>query len=371
MGTQHCPPYQRNTPTRVNDSPPPVPSLQPIAAVLAEMRAACAPVSAQTVAITEAAGLVLAEDLVVDAPVPARTTALRDGYAVAATDLVGVSAYTPLLLSARPPWVRAGDALPPGLDAMVPADAISERGSSVEIMVAPAPGENARRAGEDARSGERLRERGELIRSRDIAAGLAAGLRSAVVNPVLVQGFTDGPAAMLVSLLPALRGTRFRVDPLPQDELLLAGANLILVASYDRAILDLLERIGRVYARGLALRCAETVAVGFIGGTPVVIAPPRLDTLVALDYVLVRPFVSAVARRRHEPAWRQAPVRRKISSAVGLTELVLLHEVDGELEPASAGSLTPSALSHAEGYVIIPPESEGFQAGARVTAYGL
>jgi molybdopterin biosynthesis enzyme len=309
----------------------------------------------------------------VDAPVPARTTALRDGYAVAASDLVGVSAYTPLLLSARPPWVRAGDALPPGLDAIVPADAIAERGSSVEIMVAPAPGENARRAGEDARSGERLRERGELIRARDIAAGLAAGLRSAVVNPVVVQGFTDGPESLLAPLVAALRGTRFRVDPLPQDELLLAGASasLILVASYDRAILDPLERIGRVYARGLALRCAETVTVGFIGGTPVVIAPPRLDTLVALDYVLVQPFVNAVARRQPEPAWRQAPVRRKLSSAVGLTELVLLHEVDGELEPASAGSLTPSALSHAEGYVIIPPESEGFQAGARVTAHGL
>jgi molybdopterin molybdotransferase len=102
-----------------------------------------------------------------------------------------------------------------------------------------------------------------------------------------------------------------------------------------------------------------------------VIAPPRLDTLVALVCAVVRPFVDHLAGRRPRPAWRCAPLSRKLSSAIGFTEVALVREVDGRLEPLGVGSATPSSLARSDGFVIIPPESEGFQDGTLVVAHEL
>jgi molybdopterin biosynthesis enzyme len=56
---------------------------------------------------------------------------------------------------------------------------------------------------------------------------------------------------------------------------------------------------------------------------------------------------------------------------VGLTELVLLRETKGGLEPVSAGSITLSALARAEGFLVLPPDSEGLPDGAEVEAYAV
>ena len=322
--------------------------------------------------MADAAGLILAQDLTVGADVPAGAMALRSGYAVAARDLVGVSAYAPLLVPI-PPWTEAGQALPPGLDAIIPADGVSVLGSTAEIVASPSPGENVRRAGEDARSGECLRRRGEPVRARDVAAAIASGITSALVHTFTIQGYADPSTEVLSPVLSGLCGATVRTAPWsgeapPPDAV---GSSLTIVASHDRAAFDLLGGTGATVASGLALGSAEYVAVGLLGGTPLIVAPPRLDTLVALSYALIHPLIDRAAGRDRVPVWRRAALCRKLSSAVGLTELALVRDMDGQFEPLSVGSLTPSTLVRADGYVIIPPESEGFQAGAMVEVYGL
>ena len=57
---------------------------------------------------------------------------------------------------------------------------------------------------------------------------------------------------------------------------------------------------------------------------------------------------------------------RKITSTVGMTELVPVRiEPDGAA-PLASGVLPLRALTRANGYVLVPPESEGYQAGADV-----
>lgn len=56
----------------------------------------------------------------------------------------------------------------------------------------------------------------------------------------------------------------------------------------------------------------------------------------------------------------------KVTSTVGLTELVLVRRVSGGVEPLASKYLPLATLSHADGWIVIPAESEGLPAGSRV-----
>jgi molybdopterin biosynthesis enzyme len=57
---------------------------------------------------------------------------------------------------------------------------------------------------------------------------------------------------------------------------------------------------------------------------------------------------------------------RKIASTLGLAELVpVAREGDG-VTPLASGYLSLQSLAGADGYVVVPADSEGFPAGARV-----
>ena len=80
---------------------------------------------------------------------------------------------------------------------------------------------------------------------------------------------------------------------------------------------------------------------------------------------LIRPYADALSERRSGMPWR-ASLTRKLSSTIGLMEVALVRETMGAVEPLSVGALNLAALARAEGYVVIPPESEGFQSGDTV-----
>jgi molybdopterin biosynthesis enzyme len=103
----------------------------------------------------------------------------------------------------------------------------------------------------------------------------------------------------------------------------------------------------------------------------VIVLPPRLDTVLAVTLCLVEPFADRLSGREARAVWRRGPLTRKLSSSIGLTELALVRETMGGLEPLGAGSLTLGALANADGFLVIAPESEGFQAGDVVEARGL
>jgi hypothetical protein len=51
---------------------------------------------------------------------------------------------------------------------------------------------------------------------------------------------------------------------------------------------------------------------------------------------------------------------------VGLAEVVLLHRVPDGAEPLASTLFTWSALARADGWTLVPPDSEGFAAGATI-----
>jgi molybdopterin biosynthesis enzyme len=65
------------------------------------------------------------------------------------------------------------------------------------------------------------------------------------------------------------------------------------------------------------------------------------------------------------------PLARKIASAVGITEIVLLKKMDGAWMPLAIGGLSLEAIARADAWLAVPAGSEGYAAGTPVEAYML
>jgi molybdopterin biosynthesis enzyme len=346
-----------------------------LSAVLAELSETRIAAEPAWMPLDDAIGLVLDRDIAAPAPVPPRTIALIAGYAVSSASLVGASAYAPGLLTAEPAWVEPGRELPGAGDAVLPADAVVRRAGLFEVSVEPSPGDNVRRAGEDAGPGQVLQRRGSVLRPLAAAAAETAGIDQVLVRAVRVNVMAE-PARLRIAMrvfaglegvIPEFR--EVRADMIQAQDL--GAGDLIVFVGSDRDPAAATLSTCRPVAAGLALRGAETAMIGVFEGRPVVRAPPRLDTLLALRYGLLGPLFDAWNGVGKRPVWCRAPLARKLASTVGLAEVALLRETTGGLEPLGLGSLTLPGIAQAEGYLIVPPESEGFQAGETVEAFAL
>jgi molybdopterin molybdotransferase len=66
----------------------------------------------------------------------------------------------------------------------------------------------------------------------------------------------------------------------------------------------------------------------------------------------------------------QAPLARKIVSAVGRVDYCRVRLGEAGVEPlALSGASILSTTTRADGFVVVPGESEGFGAGALVTVH--
>lgn len=355
-------------------------ALAPVAEGLAALLSGIDPVASRTEPLRAAEGRILAAAIRPPGPVPPAALALRDGYAVASEAVVGASAYSPVLLPALP-LVRAGGMLPSGTDCVLPPDAACRAAAGlVEVTASLPPGDGVRRVGEDAAAGAPLRHAGEVMRAIDVAAAAAAGLRACTVREprVRVLSAASKPDAVtdLLQRMAVLGGAQVvhqQVwEPTRQNAIVGAPpADLILIAGDMPLAREILARNGAAVAGGLALRPGEGAVCGRIGAAPVVIVPRRLDAALALALVVVRPCLEHLSGAHPPPATQRRPLTRKISSALGLTEVVLLAETAAGFAPLAIGDLPLAAIGRADAWLAVPPESEGYPAGELVAAQRL
>jgi molybdopterin biosynthesis enzyme len=131
-----------------------------------------------------------------------------------------------------------------------------------------------------------------------------------------------------------------------------------------------LKRDGRVGWHGLALSPGETAAFGFVGDTPVLLLPGRLDAALAVWLTLGRPAVDRLAAARAAlDVVDTARLTRKIASTVGVSEFVPVARDGRGADPLASRYLPLSVLARADGYVLVPAESEGYSAGSAVRVW--
>lgn len=62
----------------------------------------------------------------------------------------------------------------------------------------------------------------------------------------------------------------------------------------------------------------------------------------------------------------KAALTRKVTSTIGIAELVPLARSAHGVEPLAFGYLPLQSLARADGWMLVPPESEGYPAGAEI-----
>jgi len=351
--------------------------LTPLTDALACIDRLVAPVAPRKVAIDQALGLSVAGDLVIRQAHPACAIALRDGVAVAAERTLDASAYAPAVLPGAPAFVALGDALPAGTDAVAPIDMIEIRGAAVHAIAPLAPGDGVLPQGADATPGDHLAREGVRLRATGLAALAALGvthdlhvraprvcITSALPNPdrivAAIRRLLAGAVAGAGGEAVASEGT---LDAPDDTAIILIGGSGS--GRRDRSVADLARR-GTVAFHGVGLAPGETAAFGTIGARPVLIVPGRLDAALAVWLTLGRRMVARLAGHDDTEPTMPVTLTRKIASTLGLAEIVPVARENDGVVPLASGYLPLQALAQADGYVLVPADSEGFPAGAAV-----
>ncbi len=357
--------------------------LTPLADVLAMVDLDVKPVTPRTIDLAVGAGRTLAVDAM--APTrPSAALALLDGWAVAADASLGAGSYAPALLPEMPQRVEVGQPLPPDTDSVAPFDAVKISGGRAEVLSTINPGDGVLAAGGDCDAAIPLRRAGERLRATDIAAFAAVGIARITVReprvrvlPLRGSGIINA-AARLVATDIERRGGSARLDDAGRDLGGVLGAEsadvIVTIGGTGNGRNDnsvqIMRREARLAVHGMAISPGETAALGFAGQRPVLMLPGRLDAALAVWMVVGRRIlerVSAVTLNKDSDAVESLPLARKVTSTIGLAEIVPVRRIAGQAEPLAAKYLPISALARSHGWILVPADSEGYSAGTAVT----
>jgi molybdopterin molybdotransferase len=362
-------------------------SLTSLDAALATLLRGVAPVAPAGLALAEALGCVAA-DMPPLRAYPPRDIAVSDGWALRARDLVGASSYSPLPLAASPVWVEAGEALPEGCDCVIDADLLDQTGPLVQALAEAIPGQGVRRTGAEIAEASIVITSGRRVHPLDLLIARAAGLeqlnvrrpRLRIVNipatsgaAVTAQLIAETARAAGAAVVCAEASGRDAasiaraLEPLACDMLITTGGSG--VGGSDAVIAALASR-GEVMAHGIALQPGRTAAVGRIGNIPAIALPGAPDQALGAWWTLALPALDALSGLQQRDAVT-LPLQRKIASSVGITELVLLEQIEGRWMPLAVGELSLDAIARADAWLSVAGSAEGFAAGTPVGAYML
>jgi molybdopterin molybdotransferase len=350
----------------------------------------------ETIKPEAAVGRITAHDVVAPCDLPAMDRVAVDGYAVRAADSVGASDYNPIPLDLAGPLlpVSVGDAVPQGTDAVVAVEHTRSDTGMIELLAAVAEGDGIERRGDDVTAGTILLPSGRLIRPADGALLSAASVttipvvRRPVVRVVAV-GSELGPSGdlntpMLAALIARDGGIAERHPLLPDDEAAIRdflgrpGADLVILCGgsglgTNDFTAEALAGAGTLAIHGIALRLADTIALGEAAGTPVAILPGGTAACLCAYEVLAGRAVRRLAGGSPEFPFIRRPLvaARKIVSPGGWVDFCRVRmTADGRVEPiGSGGNTSLSSVARADGFVLVPAEQEGFPAGSTVPVH--
>lgn len=372
-----------------------------------------------------AAGRVLATTVTSDVDVPGFDRATMDGYAVVADSTEGASSYNPLPLSVvgdslpgRPfaspispgqaVRIMTGAPMPAGSDAVLPAEwaqpsttPLGTMAARIGALAAVSPGKHVGRRGEDIVTGAVLLEPGRVLRPQDLGvlSSIGVGEVKAFRKPrvrLVVTGdellpsgsqphdwrIADANGPMLAALVERDGGHVDFPGLVPDTETAIldalhADADVVVVSGGSSVGIEdfapgLLARHGELAVHGIAMRPSSPTGIGRLGHRLVFLLPGNpVSCLCAYDFFAGR---AIRARGGRDKAWPYRSIRatlaRKISSPIGRLDYARVRVNDATVEPLAVGGASIlSSTTRADGFVIVPADSEGFPAGADVEVW--
>ena len=372
----------------------------------------------EDVSLIQAAGRVLARDIVSSVDVPGFDRAMMDGYAVVADDTLGSTAYNPLPLRVlgtslpSQPFagkvvpgaavrIMTGAQMPTGSNSVLPFEHARDDGERLLALGEVSPGKHVGRRGEDVRIGDVFTMAGRLLRPQDIGMLSSLGVSQVPVvrrprvriiitgNELLPMGtppqgcqITDANGPMLAALVerdggepvvgPIVRDNRDEILASlrqPADVILMSGGSSV---GQEDHVPTLLAEHGELAIHGIAMRPSSPTGMGRLDGRLVFLLPGNpVSCLCAYDFFAGRAIRGLAGRSLDWPYTRiTARLARKLVSVVGRVDYARVSVKDSIAEPlAIGGASVLSSVTRADGFVIIPMDSEGYPEGTEVEVF--
>jgi molybdopterin molybdotransferase len=376
------------------------------------------PVASDEVSLDAMAGRVLSVDVVSKVNVPEFQRAMMDGFSVRASDTVGASLQSPVSLevvgdvfpgqateakvtSGKCVRSMTGSQLPAGADAVLPVEQTSTDGERVLAQQSITAGRNVGRVGEDIRAGEVVLRTGRVLRPQDVGvlSSVGEGKISVAARPrvrIVVTGdellpagavpranrIVDSNGPMLAALISRDGGVPLHPGIVPDNrEAILAAlkddAEVIVVSGgtsvgQEDYVPTLLDEYGELAIHGVAMRPASPIGMGRLDGRLVFLLPGNpVACLCGYDF-----FAGAAIRARggRPTAWpyrtNKATLSTQLKSPAGRLDYVRMLVKQGRAEPVpKSGASVLSSTTRADGFVVIPADCTGYEAGDEVELF--
>ena len=349
----------------------------------------------EDVPVRAARGRALTKDIRAAGPIPGMDRAARDGFAVQASASWGASSYNPVRLPLIA--VTSGEALPAGMDAVVPLELAEPDGrGSIEVVDAVTAGANVERQGAAAASGATLATAGTRLGAQhiglltDAAVSVVQVVRRPhvcilVVKPVKSGAWEDSNGPMICAAVERDGGVVGACVAVGRERTALAsvlaeaGADIVLLIGgtgpgTDDHSAAAVTAAGELALHGIALCPGETTGLGrIVSGSPVVLLPGAPAACLWSYELFGGRAIRRLGGRNAALPYRsrEMATARKIVSALGMTEICPVRSGRGDtVEPLPSFAETGLvAAVSADGFVIVPEGSEGYPQGARVSVY--
>lgn len=366
----------------------------------------------EEISLETCTGRILAEAVISERNVPHYRRAAMDGYAVRASDTMGASPANPVMLQlsdrveeGSSTWVHTGTAVPEGADAVVMVEDTVTAGNLVEIRVQVYPNRNVGQIGEDIKQGDLVFEEGHLLRPCDAAVLASLGLdRMKVFKKPVVAVIPTGdelvsrqkdrdvpPPGMVLEtngLMSGLYVNKWGGIPrylgivpdnpdsikkaieanLDADMILLSGGTSVGKRNHGP---EIVAALGELLVHGIGVSPGKPAALGIINNIPVVCLPGYpVAGLVAL-YFFVRPGIRKLAAIPEvpEPILKRR-LAAKISSKIGYVNFIRVVFEGDKVRPLTGdGARALSSVAKADGYVLVPENTEGYDEGEEVDVF--
>jgi len=389
------------------------PKITSISSALSQFLDVIVPVSRSgNIRLEDADGRVLSGDIIAPINVPHYNRSAMDGYAVVAADTFGSTKDAGVILkpvkgyhisSGECKQVNTGNALPEGADSVVMVENTERTGEYVEVLGQVSPGQNVGLAGEDVKKDNIVFNKYRQLKPSDIGLLLSMGFADVPVfdkprvliiptgdeiiprsAPLEAGNMYECNGVMNLLYVQRFGGFGLMHEIVPDNSQMLADAlkegiyyDLILTIGGSSVgkrdlIVDVVNTIGRVIVHGVSIKPGKPIAMGFIEAegrrVPIICLPGypaacAIDSMVFADRAIKKLGNLPASQYRTE----KAVLARKIFSEPGFRTYTRVSLENGTATPLrTRGAGVLSSISRADGYVVIPEDVEGYEAGSTV-----
>ena len=291
--------------------------------------------------------------------------------------------------------------MPNGADSVLPVEDTETRGQTLLARAEVSAGKHVGTVGEDVRCGDVVLSAGRLLRPQDIGALSSVGCGNVPVirkphvrilitgNELLPSGTPprgyqiadangpmlhalverDGGWPLMPGLIPDDRESLVAALSEPADIVLISGGSS--VGQEDHAP-QILAEFGTLAIHGIAMRPSSPAGMGRLNNQLVFLLPGNpVSCLCAYDFFAGR-AIRVMAGRGPDMPYRKtlAILTRKLVSTVGRVDYARVKLTGNNAEPvAISGASVLTSTTLADGFVIIPADSEGYAATSVVDVF--